>query len=240
MVLKHNLLIMKTLIISLGLVILSILETDVNALSLQDSIKPPTADTLKIATEATPAPQPDSTIAVPVIKEEPSKQEEAVVEKPDTIIKKSEFAIIGKVLEKNLYEVKYIKKGEKLERKMSTRELKAIHYGNGKTDLIDNAPEKAKKDWISPTAEVEWKKVKIAYEDVAVTGMILKDTVSAVYEAQKINMSNEVMERNAISIMQKKAFALKATAILIKTKEFKREYGEYPSIKMSAIAYSNQ
>lgn len=158
----------------------------------------------------------------------------------DTIFKKSEFAIVCKVLEKNLYEVKYIKKGEKLERKISTRELKSIHYSNGKIDLIDNNPEKAKKNWVTQSAEVEWKRVKTFKNEADVAGMVEKGTVEAVYEAAKITMGNDVLERNAIAILQKKALLLKANAILITGKDIRREYGEIPSIRMTAIAYSKE
>ena len=171
----------------------------------------------------------------------PIKNKEENAAACDTITKKSGFAILGKVLEKNLFEIKYIKKGEKLERKISTRELKSVHYANGKFELIDNTPEKTvKKDWVTATAEVEWKRIKCVYKEVEVAGMIDKGIVEADYEAKKIIMGNDLLERNAIIILQKKAYTLKANFILITKKDIKREYGEIPSISMSARAYSKE
>lgn len=158
----------------------------------------------------------------------------------DTIFKKSGFAVLCKVLDKNLYEIKYIKKGEKLERKISTRDLKSVSYADGRVDIIDNNPQKTKKDWVTTTSEVEWRRIKHFYNANEVAGMVEKGELEAEYVAAKVTMGNDVLERNAIAILQKKASNLKANAILILSKDIKREYGEIPSIRMTAKAYSKE
>ncbi len=205
---------------------------------MHDSTKVLQKDTTAViqhdsSSKVIPSFKKDSVVSRPEIKEASSTP-------VDTIFKKSGFAILGKVLDKNLFEIKYIKKGEKLERKMSTRELTSIHYANGKFELIDNTPEKSKKDWVTATSEVEWKRVKVVNDEASVAGMVEKGDVEVDYEAKKINMGNDLMERNAIAILQKKANALKAEVILITSKDIKREYGEIPSIRMTAKAYSKE
>ena len=235
---------MKAFYFAASCVLFTMQMAKANDTLVTDSISAMQPDSL-IIPAVTPTLTPDSTVMpfvktepkLDTVKEAPLKVEESIVEKPDTIVKKSGFAIICKVLEKNLYDITYIKKGEKLKRKISTRELKLVHYGNGKTDIIDNTPEKVKKEWVSPAAEVEWKRIKIANDAAAVAGMILKDTVFAEYDAQKITMGNDVLERNAIAIMQKKALLLKANTILVISKDIRREYGEIPSIRMSGLVY---
>lgn len=182
----------------------------------------------------------NDTLSPAEVKKEKPIEVQKVEEAYDTIFKKSGFAILCKVKDKNLFEIKYIKKGEKLERKISTRELKSISYANGKTELIDNNPQKSKKDWVTTSSEIEWKRVKTFKDPAEVAGMTEKGDIEAEYVASKMTMGNDVMERNAIAILQKKALTLKGNAILILTKEIKREYGEIPSIKMTAKAYSRE
>ncbi len=65
-----------------------------------------------------------------------------------------------------------------------------------------------------------------------------KCPIEAVFEAKKMNTTNELMEKNVIAILKKKAYSMKATAILIIEKNINRMYGELPSIEIKAIAYA--
>lgn len=160
--------------------------------------------------------------------------------KTDTIIKKNGFAVICRVVSKNLYEVHYIKQGQKLVRKISTADLKEIRYNTGKIDLIDNNPEKKEKNWVTTPSEKDWAKVKVCYDAGDVAGLVEKGPIENEYIAKKLNTENDVMERTTLIVLQKKASKMNACAILIVSKDFVREYGELPSLKMKAIAYGKE
>jgi hypothetical protein len=158
----------------------------------------------------------------------------------DKIMKRNGDSILCKIISHNLYEVEYLKPPSKAKIKLSTANIKEIFYANGKYELIDNTPEKKKKDWTVTSAEVEWKNITITYEPTDVTGLIEKGQVDAFFEAKRMSSENELLERNAYSILKKKAYSMKATIVLITSKKFNRMYGEMPSITVIATAYGKE
>jgi hypothetical protein len=168
----------------------------------------------------------------------PSEESDSTGAQLDKIIRKNGTIIYATVISKNLYEVQYKLKSSKLIKKLSTANIKEIQYADGKTDLIDNRLDKKPKDWVTQKSEKDWDKVQIAYEEIAVAGMTNKGPVETVFEAKKLTADNELLERSALIVLKKKAYALGCSAILIKNKSFKREYGELPSVTVTADAYA--
>jgi hypothetical protein len=158
----------------------------------------------------------------------------------DKIIKRNGDSILCKIIGKNLYEVEYQKPGNKTSSKLSTASIKELFYSDGKYELIDNNPEKKKKDWTVTAAEKDWNKVQITSEQADVEGMVEKGTIEATFEAKKMNTDADFLERNAYSILKKKAYALKAGMVLIVSKTINRTYGELPNIEIKAVAYGKE
>jgi hypothetical protein len=158
--------------------------------------------------------------------------------KLDKIIKRNGDSIFCKITSKNLFEVSYLKSGSNKEYKLSSANIKEIFFANGKYELIDNNPEKKKKDWTVTPTEKEWDKIIMTNDPKDVDDMVEKGPIEAVFEAKKMNTTNELMEKNVIAILKKKAYSMKATAILIIEKNINRMYGELPSIEIKAIAYA--
>jgi hypothetical protein len=158
----------------------------------------------------------------------------------DKIIKRNGDSILCKIIGKNLYEVEYSKPQSKTKLKLSTANIKEIFYANGKYELIDNTPEKKKKDWTVASSEVEWKNITITYEPTEVKGLIEKGQVDAFFESKRMSTENELLERTSYVILKKKAYSMKATIILITSKKFSRMYGEMPSITVIGTAYGKE
>ena len=158
----------------------------------------------------------------------------------DKIIKRNGDSILCKIIDKNLYEVEYQKPGSKANIKLSTASIKELFYSDGKYELIDNNPEKKKKDWTVTAAEKDWNKVLVTSEPSDVAGMIEKGSIEATFEAKKMNTDVNFLERNAYSILKKKAYSLKAVAVLVVSKTFNRTYGELPNIVVKAVAYGKE
>ncbi len=155
----------------------------------------------------------------------------------DTIFKRNGDTILCTILQKDLFEVDFLKPKDKLKYKLNTVNIKALHYANGKFELVDNTPEKKKKDWTVATPEIEWKNITITYEPNDVAGLVEKGQIDAFVESKRFNIENETLEKNAYSILKKKASNLKAIAVLIVDKNISRMYGEMPNIKIKATAY---
>lgn len=158
----------------------------------------------------------------------------------DKITKKNGDVLIVKIINKNIYEVEYKIPGEVNSKKLNKNNIKEIKYANGKVEVLDNNPEKKQKDWAVVASENEWSKIKVVYNASDVTGMVEKGQIDSEFEAKKMNTEDETLERTAIVVLKKKAFALKASTILITEKTFDRQYGELPAIKMKATAYGNE
>ncbi len=178
---------------------------------------------------------------------QPLKKDTSKIETPmprisdfDKIMKRNGDSILCNITSKNLYEVEYTKPKSKTKLKLSTANIKEIFYANGKYELIDNTPEKKKKDWTVAASEIDWKNVTITYEPTDVTGLIEKGQIDAYFEAKKMTSENEVLERNAYAILKKKAYSMKATIVLITDKKFNRMYGEMPSITIIGVAYGKE
>jgi hypothetical protein len=160
--------------------------------------------------------------------------------KKDKIVKRNGDSIFCKIIGKNLYEVEYQKSGSKTITKLSTASIKELFYSDGRYELIDNNPEKKKKDWTVTAAEKDWNKVLVTSEQADVAGMIEKGNIEAAFEAKKMNTDVDFLEKNAYSILKKKAYSLKAVAVLIVSKTINRTYGELPNIVVKAVAYGKE
>ena len=156
----------------------------------------------------------------------------------DKIVKKTGAFFYVNYVGKNLYEISYKKPGENIIQKISTADVSRVYHANGKVDIVDNNPDKNPKDWVVKASEKEWQRVRVVYEEDKVAGMAEKGEIEAEFVAKKLNNSdNELLEKNAIIVLKKKAFSLKANYVLVKSKNIERNYGEMPSIKMTGKAY---
>jgi hypothetical protein len=160
--------------------------------------------------------------------------------KTDKIVKRNGDSILCKIIGKNLYEVEYQKPGNKTSIKLSTASIKELFYSDGKYELIDNNPAKKKKDWTVTAAEKDWNKVLVTSEQADVAGMIEKGNIEASFEAKKMNTDVDFLEKNAYSILKKKAYSLKAVAVLVVSKTINTTYGELPNIVVKAVAYGKE
>jgi hypothetical protein len=160
--------------------------------------------------------------------------------KMDIIVKRNGDSILCKIIGKNLYEVEYQKQGNKTSTKLSTASVKEFFYSDGRYELIDNNPEKKKKDWTVTAAEKDWNKVLVTSEQADVAGMVEKGNIEATFEAKKMNTDVDFLEKNAYSILKKKAYSLKAVAVLVVSKTINRTYGELPNIIVKAVAYGKE
>jgi hypothetical protein len=167
----------------------------------------------------------------------PHQDSKIVADKLDKIIKRNGDSILCKITSKNLFEVNYLVPGNKKALRISAANIKEIFFANGKYELVDNNPEKKKKDWTVAPAEKEWDNIVITNDPKDVDELAEKGPIEAVFEAKKMSTSNELMEKNVTVILKKKAFAMKANVILIVEKNINRMYGELPSIEIKAIAY---
>jgi hypothetical protein len=168
------------------------------------------------------------------------QEPKTVAEKFDKIIKRNGDSIFCKITSRNLFEVNYLKPGSEKVTKLSTANIKEIFFANGKYVLIDNNPEKKKKDWTVAPAEKEWDNIIVTNNPKDVDDLVEKGPIEALFEAKKMTTNNELMEKNIIVMLKKKAYSMKATTILVVEKNINRMYGELPSIEIKAIAYAKQ
>jgi hypothetical protein len=93
---------------------------------------------------------------------------------------------------------------------------------------------KAKNDSI-PVAN--YKSIIVTFNEADVEGMTELGPIDSHSEGEKITTSATLMEKNAISVLRKKAAQMGATKVLITDKNTQSAYGEAPIVEMKGIAY---
>ncbi|NJK87435.1 MAG: hypothetical protein HC906_17075 [Bacteroidales bacterium] len=73
-----------------------------------------------------------------------------------------------------------------------------------------------------------------------VSGLTEVGRISSYFSAEKIQASNQYLERNCHIRLKKQAAVLEADMVLIKKKTFNKGYGETPSVKIEATAFKYQ
>ena len=160
--------------------------------------------------------------------------------KYDKIIKNNGEIIRCIITDKNIYEITYINPKTNKMSTLNVNSVKEVKYSSGKSELMDKSPEKAPKDWVIKSGDSEWQNVKITYQQSDVESMVEKGPVDAFFEATKLDVTTETLERSANVMLKKKAVKLGATIIYISTKHVNKTYGEMPSIDIKGVAYGLQ
>jgi hypothetical protein len=209
----------------------SIIKSDSTKIDTSKTIKNGSVNILNKA--STPEKQKDSVITI--ISSTPLHSSDSL--KFDKIIRKNGEIISCKVVNTNIYEIEYTLFGETISKKINKENVKEIRYASGKVENLVDSPEKRQKDWAVTSTVQDWSKIKVAKDASEVSGLTDKGNIDSEFEANRINTDDGTLERTAIVVLKKKAYALNATTILILTKDFTREYGEMPGVKITAKAY---
>lgn len=242
---------MRRIIILLSLLIItytisisanSIYYDSVKTNTIKDTLTKQKSDSIAITKEQKTITKQDTEIISTPIKKDSDKAETVLskTNKYDLIIKRNGESVRCKILRKDIYEVNYLVPNEAFEYRLSTVNIKEIYYADGKYDLIDNTPEKKKKDWTVVTPERDWRNIFVTYDPNEVAGLVEKGPIDGFFEAKRLNSENDLLERNVYSILKKKASTMKAIAVLIVDKKINRMYGEPPNITVKAIAYGKE
>lgn len=117
-------------------------------------------------------------------------------------------------------------------------QIREIRYRNGTIKNFEVSVKKVAKD--STGNENSWKNVIVVYEKNDVEGMKELGQVDSHLEADKINTSNELLEKNATFFIRKKAAKLGAKKVLIISTKFDSAYGDAPVVLIKGIAYGNE
>lgn len=83
----------------------------------------------------------------------------------------------------------------------------------------------------------DWEKVISTYNKEEVTDLESRGNVLAEFEAPKLKVDNEYLEKNAIIILKRKAANLGAHYVLITNTTFHSGYGDLPLVEMEGVAY---
>jgi predicted HNH restriction endonuclease len=116
-------------------------------------------------------------------------------------------------------------------------QVKEIQYKNGTVKVIDTATPTNLKVLKAENPEEDWKFVKITYNKKDVEGLPDLGPIDSKAEGKKLNTSTDLLERNAILYLQKKAARMGASKVLITNKDIQSAYGELPVVVLTGTAY---
>jgi preprotein translocase subunit Sss1 len=159
----------------------------------------------------------------------------------DKIIKISGDVLVVKISDKNIHEVAFTYPLNTVVNKVNLSDVNAIIHADGNYEVIDHKTAfVASKDkyWTVVASELEWAKVAVINDiDSVSSSMIQKAPVKAKYVADKMTADPDLMLKNCVIIMKKKAVRQGANILLITDKKFFREYGELPYVEVTGLLY---
>lgn len=156
----------------------------------------------------------------------------------DRLVKTNGEQLIISIKSENAKEVSFIYPLNTVVNFIPLAQVKEIKYKDGTSKVVDLASEtNLKVVKITGNPEDDWKLVKITYEPSDVEGLPELGPIDAKAEAKKMNTSTEVLERNAIIYLKKRAARMGAQKVLVTSNEIVSEYGELPSVTIKGVAY---
>jgi hypothetical protein len=190
--------------------------------SVKDSARTPVKDSSMVNMMATK----DSTHEVP------SKTADY-----DHLIKTNGDLLVVTIKSENAKEIGFLYPLNMVLNFVPLAQVKEIQYKNGTVKVIDTATPTNLKVLKAENPEEDWKFVKITYNKKDVEGLPDLGPIDSKAEGKKLNTSTDLLERNAILYLQKKAARMGASKVLITNKDIQSAYGELPVVVLTGTAY---
>ena len=161
----------------------------------------------------------------------------------DKLITFDNEVLIVKIQHITLTEVSFLYPFNTRIETINRQKISQILYADNRIDLFTPF-EEDKKDLL-PIQEERlivyrrelWERILTTENRNDVNGFKKIGTVSAVFEADRINCNHKYLEKNGMIRLKKRAARLQADMVLITNKSVHRGYGDYPNIKIEGIAY---
>jgi hypothetical protein len=155
----------------------------------------------------------------------------------DKIIKLNGEELNVIIKEKKESEVRYYNPGSPVIKRVLASQVKELRFADGRVIEINPKANFNTKKWEVSRAAKNWNEIPVTFDPAEITGLTEMGPIEVEWTSEKLTADNDYLEKYATSYLKKKAYKMKASAILITEKTFNRQYGEVPSIKMKCIAY---
>ena len=155
----------------------------------------------------------------------------------DHLIKTNGDLLVVTIKSENAKEVGFLYPLNMVINFVPVAQVKEIQYKNGTVKVIDIATPTNMKILKAENPEEDWKFVKITYTKKDVEGLPDLGPIDSKAEGKKLNTSTDLLERNAILYLQKKAARMGASKVLITNKDIQAAYGELPVVVLTGTAY---
>lgn len=164
----------------------------------------------------------------------------------DKIITFDNEVYIVKIQNITLTEVRFVYPLNTRLETLNRQKISQIIYCNNSIDLF--TPFDMEKTDLLPVQDERlivderkaWEKIHISEDMGDVEGMIEIGPVTAAYTADRIQISDNYLEKNGLIILKRRAANLGADFVLITGKSVSNGYGDNPAIKIEGIAYKRQ
>jgi hypothetical protein len=158
----------------------------------------------------------------------------------DKIITFNREVYVGKIHNITFSEVRFTLPRENKLMALNRTAISQILYRDGRRDVfIPLSDQSVKQKELVDTSRIivksqkDWMKVKVTEDPDAVTFLIPMGEISAKYEADAGNMSDEEIMRHVTVLLKKKAALVKAPFVLIETRFFRKSYGDLPGVAVT-------
>ncbi len=171
----------------------------------------------------------------------------AALARYDKIITFDREVYVGRIHNVSYSEVRFTGPDDDQLQSIRRSRISQILYTDGRRDVfiaLDDRSVKQKElvdtSRIIIKSQKDWMKVKVTEDPGEVAGLREAGALSATFEAEMGNASNEELMRQASIQLKKRAALLKAHFVLVDTKFFHKSYGDLPSVEVTGRAFGYQ
>lgn len=169
----------------------------------------------------------------------------ATLESCDKIITIDKEVYVAHIHNITYSEVRFIYPSEDALNALARSRVSQILYNDGRIDVFVPLEDRTvKQNHLVDTSRIiirnqkDWMKVKATENPSDISDLVSKGSIKASFEAERGNVDNDYLIRNATNQLKKKAARLKAHYILIESKFFRKAFGDLPSVEIIATAYA--
>ena len=124
---------------------------------------------------------------------------------------------------------------------LPTNQVREIQLKNGETREFSTTTvtKEATDNNQSIPPEDNWRIIKVLTSNSEVAGLTDLGEITARAEAERMNTSTQILEKNALLTLRKKAAHMGATQIIVIDKNVQQAYGDLPYVELKARAYGS-
>lgn len=162
----------------------------------------------------------------------------------DKIITVSKEVYVVNIHNITFTQVRFTYPADNMLNALNRSQVSQILYGDGRIDVFVPLEDKsiAQRHLVDTSRIIiknqkDWMKVRSTENIEEISNLVSKGKIKVRFQADRGNVDNDYLVRNAMVMLKKKAAGQKAHYVLIESKFFHKAFGDLPSVEINATAY---